>query len=155
VEKELYYEDFAAGQQFRSRRSFTLTKDDIIAFARLYDPQPQHTSEEEAKSSVFGELVASGWHTAATTMRLKAETDLVRVAGGLVGLGLDKVRWPRPTMPGDSLSILVTVLEKRVSESLPGKGIVRYKVETLNQKGELAMEMLTAVIVPIRDPARR
>lgn len=152
--QELYYEDFAAGQQFRSRRSFTLTKDDIIAFAKVYDPQPQHIDEEGAKNSVFGELVASGWHTAATTMRLKAETDLVRVAGGLVGLGLDKVRWPRPTMPGDSLSILVTVLEKRVSGSQPGKGIVRYKVETLNQKGELAMEMLTAVIVPIRDPAR-
>ena len=146
----LYYEDFAAGQQFSSTRSYTMHKDDAIAFAREYDPQAQHTDEEGAKESLFGELVVSGWHTAAASMRLKTETELFNVPGGVVGMGLESVRWPRPVKPGDSIHIIVTVLEKRTSSSRPEKGIIKYKVETFNQKNELVMEMITAVMVPRR-----
>ena len=151
MSKEYYYEDFEAGQQFRSPRSYTIEKESAVAFAREYDPQSQHIDEQEAKDSIFGELVVSGWHTAAATMRLKTETELFKVANGLVGMGLENVRWPMPTRPGDTLRIVVTVMQKRLSNSRPDKGIVKYKVETFNQRDELVMEMKTAVLVPRRD----
>ncbi len=146
----LYYEDFTIGQKLESRSHYTISRESAIAFAQEYDPQAQHLDDEKAKKSIFGELVVSGWHTAAATMRLKTETDLARIAGGLVGLGTETMRWPRPTMPGDTLRLVITILDKRLSQSKPGKGIVRYKAETLNQKGELMMEMFTNVIVPCR-----
>ncbi|MEJ0009673.1 MAG: MaoC family dehydratase [Alphaproteobacteria bacterium] len=146
---ELYYEDFEVGQKFESG-TYVMDRQDIIDFAREYDPQPQHIDEEGAKASLFGTLVASGWHTAAASMRLKIESPMSRVAGGLVGMGLEEVKWPRPVYPGDELHVVVTVLEKRESKSKPGKGVIRYKVETFNQKDELVMEMRTAVIVPLR-----
>src|SRR5579872_3085033 len=151
MSKAYYYEDFAVGQQFKSKRSYTIGKEDAIAFAREYDPQDIHIDEAKAKEGMFGGLVVSGWHTAAASMRLKTETELFKVAGGVVGLGLESVRWPRPTMPGDSLRIVITIVEKRLSNSRPGFGIVRYKVETLNQRDELVMDMLTAVIIPCRN----
>lgn len=152
--KELYYEDFEIGQQFRSQKSYTIDKDSAIAFAMEYDPQLQHIDEEGAKDTLFGKLIVSGWQTAAITMKLKTETELFNVANGLVGMGLESVRWPRPTFPGDSLRIVVTVLEKRPSNSRPDKGIIKYKVETLNQSDELAMEMVIAVIAPRHAPAQ-
>jgi len=150
MREALYYEDFEVGQQFKSSEDYMMDMDAVIAFAHEFDPQPMHLDKELAKESAFGQLVASGWHTAAATMRLKTRTDLHRIAGGLVGLGIDGMRWPRPTLPGDSLRIVVTVLDKRLSNSRPGQGIVKYKVETFNQRNELAMEMTTAVIVPLR-----
>ena len=152
MSKALYYEDFAIGQQIHSEGTHTVEKDDIIAFARQYDPQSQHIDEEGAKTSLFGTLVASGWHTAAMTMRLKTRSILFDVKDGLVGIGIESIRWPRPTLPGDTLRLVVTILDKRTSKSRPDKGIVKYKAETLNQRGELAMEMITAVIVPRREP---
>ena len=146
----LYYEDFAIGQKLESRRHYTIDREGAIHFAKEFDPQDQHLDDEKAKDSVFGELVVSGWHTAAATMRLKTETDLARIAGGLVGLGTESMRWPRPTMPGDTLRLVVTILDKRLSQSKPGRGIIKYKVETFNQKGELMLEMFTNVIVPVR-----
>jgi len=151
MDKEFYYEDFEVGQQLRNRRDYTIDKESALAFAREYDPQLQHLDEEEAKASQFGALVVSGWHTAAATMRLKTETDLFKVANGLVGMGLESVRWPQPTKPGDSLRIVVTILEKRLSKSKPGFGVVKYKVETLNQRDEMVMEMVTAVLIPRRN----
>jgi acyl dehydratase len=148
--KKLYYEDFEVGQQLHSARSYTLDKEGAIDFAKEFDPQHQHIDEEKAKDSVFGELVVSGWHTAAATMRLKTETDLAHISGGLVGLGTESMRWPRPTMPGDTLRLVITILDKRLSQSKPGKGIIRYKAETLNQKDELMLEMITNIIVPCR-----
>lgn len=149
MSRELYYADFSVGQQMKSGRSITVEKADTIGFAREYDPQPYHLDEEAAKHTAVGELIASGWHTAAVSMRLKLETDLKHVAGGLLGLGVESLRWPRPTMPGDTLRIVITVLEKRLSNSKPGKGIVKYKLETFNQKDELMMEMITAIWVPV------
>jgi acyl dehydratase len=150
MSRELYYEDFTVGQRMESARSITIEKADTIAFAQLYDPQPYHVDEEGAKKMMFGGLIASGWHTAAVSMRLKLETDLRYVAGGLLGMGIENLRWPRPTLPGDSLRIAITILEKRLSRSKPDKGIIKYKLETWNQNDELMMDMITAVIVPVR-----
>lgn len=150
MSEPLYYEDFSVGQQFGSARSYVIEKDDALAFAREFDPQAQHTDEEGAKKSLFGELVVSGWHTAAASMRLKTETELFKVADGVVGMGLESVRWPIPTRPGDALRITITILAMRASTSRPDKGIIKYKVETFNQRGELAMEMITSVMVPRR-----
>jgi acyl dehydratase len=152
MEHARYFEDFSIGQQFRSTRSYTIEKENAIAFAREFDPQLHHVDEEDAKDSQFGELVVSGWHTAAASMRLKSETELFQIKGGVAGLGLDHVRWPRPTRPGDSIRILITILSMRPSNSKPDKGIINYKVETFNQRDELVMEMTTAVIVPRRMP---
>lgn len=149
--KEYYYEDFEVGQQFRTGTQ-EVDRDIAIAFARDYDPQPQHIDEEGAKKSIFGQLVISGWQTAAISMRLKLSTPLAKVANGLVGVGLESVKWPRPVLPGDTLYVIVTVLEKRTSNSRPDKGIVKYKVETFNQRDEKVMEMITSVFMP-RKPA--
>jgi acyl dehydratase len=146
----LYYEDFAVGQQFRSAREYVMEKDAAITFAQEFDPQAQHVDDAAAKESLFGQLVVSGWHTAAATMRLKTETDLFRVAEGVVGMGLETVRWPVPTLPGDRLRIVITILAMRISVSRPTKGIIRYQVETFNQRDERAMEMVTSVMVPRR-----
>lgn len=143
----LYYEDFEPGWQFTTR-GYHLEKDDSIRFATAYDPQYFHIDEEKAKAGIWGELVASGWQTAAITMRLKTESPLRHVAGGLIGLGLESVRWPRPVFPGDTLHAVITVTEKRASTSKPGYGVVKYKVETFNQNHELVMEMITAVLMP-------
>lgn len=150
MSKELYYEDFTVGQKIEGDGRYTVEKDSAIAFAEEYDPQQHHLDEEVAKNSLFGELVISGWHTAAITMRLKTQTKLFDVSGGLIGIGLESVRWPLPTLPGDELRVVITIMEKRVSKSRPDKGIIKYKVETLNQRDEMAMEMITSVFVPVR-----
>lgn len=147
---ELYYEDFHVGQQLRSPRPYTVTRESALAFAQEYDPQDQHIDEVGAKESLFGQLVVSGWQTGAISMRLKFELTLFRIADGVVGMGLDNVRWPNPTLPGDSLSMVLTILAMRPSGSRPNKGIISYKAETFNQHGELAMEMTATVIVSRR-----
>ena len=149
MSKELYYNDFTLGQRMESASSITIEKADAIGFAQQFDPQPYHIDDEGAKNTMFGELIVSGWHTAAVSMRLKLETDFRYVAGGLLGLGVEYLRWPRPTFPGDTLRIVITVLEKRQSNSKPDKGIIKYKLETFNHTNDLVMEMVTSVIMPI------
>src|SRR5437762_1771587 len=129
-----YWEDFAVGQAFRAG-DITLTAEQITAFATDFDPQPAHTDPAAAADTFFGELVASGWHTAALTMRLLVQCGL-NVPGGLVGVGLDEVKWPRPVRPGESLRIIAEVLEVRALKSRPQQGIVRVHVKTLNQDDE-------------------
>lgn len=148
----LYYEDFTVGQKFNSRHDHTIRKKEAVAFAKRFDPQMQHTDVDGAKQSVFGGLVVSGWYTATLTMKLHSETDLFSVAGGLVGLGIDELRWPKPTKPGDTLHLVITVVEKRMSKSQPGNGIIQYRAEMLNQRGEIAMKMLAGIIVPCKSP---
>jgi len=143
----VYFEDFHAGQKFESSTQ-PMALDEIITFAKAFDPQPQHIDIEAAKGTLFGTLIASGWHTGAVAMKQKLETPLGRVSTGLVGMGLEQVRWPRPVYPGDSIRSIVHVLETRISTSRPEKGVVKYRVETLNQKGEPVMEMTTAVLMP-------
>jgi acyl dehydratase len=150
MSKERYYEDFEVGQQLLSRGEYLMDKESTIAFAKEFDPQPMHIDEVSSRINRFGGLIASGWHTAAATMRLKTETDLANIEGGLLGLGAEDLRWPQPTRPGDTLRLVITVLEKRLSKSKPGFGVIKYKAQTLNQRNEVAMEMTTAVLAPCR-----
>lgn len=122
----------------------------IRAFAAEYDPQPFHLDEEAARTSVFGRLVASGWHTMALTMRMLVEGGL-QPAWGLIGLGADELRWPRPVEPGDVLQAEWEVIEVRTSSSRPDRGIARCRITTRNQRGEVVLTLITTVLVPRRD----
>jgi acyl dehydratase len=119
----------------------------IKAFAAQYDPQPFHLDDEAARASVFGRLVASGWHTMALTMRLLVEGGL-QSAWGLIGLGADELRWPRPVVPGDVLQAEWEVIEIRPSSSRPDRGVVRLRVTTRNGRGEVVLTLVTTVLVP-------
>lgn len=144
----LYFEDLAVGQTYATG-SRTMDLESIRAFAAEFDPQPFHLDEAAARSSVFGALVASGWHTAAVAMRLMVDGEL-RVAGGLVGLGLEELRWPRPVRPGDTIRVASEVLELRESRSRPDRGLVRVRNTTRNQDGEPVMVHVVTMIVPRR-----
>jgi acyl dehydratase len=150
---EGYFEDFAVGQVFRPNGRVRVDKADIIAFAQKYDPQPFHLDEEAARRSIFGRLVASGWHTAAMTMSLIARADF-RAAGGTVGLGFDNLRWPMPVLPGDELRIESEVLEVRPSRSRPDQGLVKMRTRTLNQDDEVVQEVMSNAMVPRRPGGR-
>jgi acyl dehydratase len=146
---ERYFEDFAVGQVFKPSGRVRVEKEDIIAFARKFDPQPFHLDKEAARHSIFGRLVASGWHTAAMTMSLIARADY-RAAGGTVGLGFDSLRWPVPVGPGDVLHIVNEVLEVRPSRSRPDRGLVKIRTQTFNQNGEVVQEVIGNAMVPRR-----
>lgn len=133
----LYLEDFAAGQ-VRESPPRTLTKDEIIAFARQYDPQPFHVDEAAAAQSVFGGLIASGWQTLGIMMRLMWDTFLKDTAS-LGSPGSDEIRWLMPVRPGDTLRARFTIVEVVPSRSKPDRGIVRTFTEVLNQRGEVVM----------------
>lgn len=130
--------------------AFTIDKEHALAFARQYDPQYYHIDEKAAESSQYGRLIVSGWQTAAVTMKLKTTSKLVKITGGLLGLGIESMRWPRPVYPGDTLHAVITIIDKRPSASKPTHGVMKYKIETINQNGEVVMEMHTAVWVPRR-----
>jgi acyl dehydratase len=142
---ELYLEDLHVGDRFESD-TFSVTEHDIIAFAQAFDPQPFHLDAEAAKQSVFRGLVASGWHTAAMTMKLFV-TGGLRLAGGSVGLGVDELRWPQPVRPGDTLRLQTEIMEIRPSRSKPDRGIIRIRNITTNQNGEVVQTFLASVLV--------
>jgi acyl dehydratase len=146
---ERYFEDFAVGQVFKPSGRVRVEKDEIIAFARKFDPQPFHLDEEAARKSIFGRLVASGWHTAALTMSLVARGEY-RAVGGTIGLGFDDLRWPIPVVPGDELRIETEVLEMRPSKSRPERGLMKMRTRTLNQNGEVVQELIANAMVPRR-----
>jgi acyl dehydratase len=143
-----YLEDFTVGETFESA-SWTIDSRQIKAFAAEFDPQPQHLDEEAAATGFFGGLVASGWHTAALTIKLVVSGEL-QVAGGLVGSGLDDFQWFRPVRPGDTLRVEYEVLEVRQSISRKDQGLVRLKVATLNQHGSPVLTLVVNLIVPRR-----
>ena len=145
---DLYLEDFEVGQVFGGTNRVRVDPADIVRFAAEYDPQPFHLDEEAAKRSVFNGLAASGWHTAALTMRLLV--DDLRIAGGLIGLGFEEMRWPRPVRPGDELRAESEVLEKRESKSRPGQGLLKMRNTTLNQRDEPVQVSVGTLIVPRR-----
>src|SRR5262245_10007313 len=145
---ERYLEDFAAGQTFGSGR-LRIDQERIRQFAGEVDPQPFHLDEHAARASIFQGLAASGWHTAALTMRLLVESDL-KPAGGIVGAGFDEFRWPRPVRPGDELHLTSEVLEVRPSKSRPGQGLIKVRTTTLNQNGEPVQIHVGNLIVPRR-----
>lgn len=146
-----YLEDFEAGQTFRSGR-IGIDGERIKSFAAEFDPQPFHLDERAASDSIFGGLAASGWHTAAITMRLLVEGDL-KPAGGIVGAGFDEFRWPRPVRPGDELRVESEVLEVRASKSRPDQGVIKVRTTTLNQDNQPVQVFVGNLIVP-RRPAR-
>ncbi|TMI02170.1 MAG: MaoC family dehydratase [Betaproteobacteria bacterium] len=145
---EKYLEDFAAGQVYGSGR-ITVGKERIKAFAAEFDPQPFHLDEDAARRTIFGGLAASGWHTAALTMRLLVQSEL-KPAGGIVGAGFDEFRWPLPVRPGDELSVESEVLEVRPSKSRPNQGVIKVRTTTRNQKGEAVQVFVGNLIVPRR-----
>ena len=146
---ERYFEDFAVGQVNKESGRVRVDKAEIIAFAKKFDPQPFHLDEEAARKSIFGRLVASGWHTAAMTMSLIARSEH-RAAGGTVGLGFDNLRWPIPVYPGDELRIESEVLEVRPSKSRPDRGLIKTRTQTLNQHGQVVQELIANAMVPRR-----
>ena len=143
---ELYLEDFFAGQKFSSGR-LRVGVEEIKAFAADYDPQLFHLDEAAAKESFFGGLAASGWHTAALTMRLIVTSDF-RPAGGVIGAG-NEISWTRPVRPGDELHIESEVLDVRLSKSQPTLGLIKVRTTTFNQKNE-PVQVLTANLVVLR-----
>jgi acyl dehydratase len=144
----MYLEDLTVGQVFHSGTA-AVEPERLKAFAAEFDPQPFHLDEAAAANSLFGGLVASGWHTAALTMRLMIESDF-RIAGGLIGAGVQEMRWPRPVRPGDVLRVESEILEVRPSQSNPGRGVVRVRNTTLNQDGQPVMVQVASLIVPRR-----
>ncbi len=147
--QERYFEDFTVGQTFRNGPAAPLTAEQIKAFAAQYDPQPFHLDEEAAKHTFFQGLTASGWHTAALTMRLFVDSD-VKPVGGYVGAGGEELRWPRATRPGDSLRVEIQVMEARVSKSRPSLGIVKMQITTYNQRDEVVQIAKPVMMVPRR-----
>ena len=143
----LYLDDLQVGQRFVSQ-SHVVDKAQIVGFARQFDPQPFHLDDEAAKETVFGELVASGWHTAAITMRLLVDGG-APIAGGIVGVG-GEIAWLKPTRPGDVLQVHCEVVEITPSRSRPDRGLVRLHAETRNQLGEAVQTFVARILVPRR-----
>jgi len=146
---EHYLEDFAIGQTFSSGR-IRIDKERAKAFAAEFDPQPFHLDETAAQSTIFRRLAASGWHTAAVTMRLLVDS-AIKPAGGIVGAGFDEFRWPHPVYPGDELRIESEVLEVRPSKSRPKQGLIKVRTTTFNQDGEIVQMLVANLVVPRRN----
>ena len=144
-----YLEDFAPGQRFGGATRIRIETERIKTFAAEFDPQPFHLDEQAAASSIFRGLAASGWHTAAATMRLLVVSDL-KPAGGIIGAGFDEFRWPRPVRPGDELRVESEVLEVRPSKSLPEQGMIKVRTTTLNQRDEIVQVTVGNLVVPRR-----
>jgi acyl dehydratase len=146
-----YFEDYVEGDSYRFG-SIAVEADEVISFAKRFDPQTFHTDPDGAKLTQFGGLIASGWHTAALTMRLFADHYLTHVAS-LASPGLDELRWLKPVRPGDTLSVRVTVLKAAPSRSKPDRGGVTSLVEVFNQTDEAVMAFKCVNIIG-RRPSR-
>ena len=135
--QDRYFEDYVPGEVHEFGK-IEVEESEMIEFARRFDPQPFHTDPVAAKQSVFGDLIASGWHTASMAMRLLVDNYISRVAS-LGPPGVDELRWRKPVRPGDTLSIRVTVLESKLSRSKRNQGTIRHYIEVLNQHREVVM----------------
>jgi acyl dehydratase len=144
----LYLEDLTVGLTATSGE-ITVTAPAIKAFAAEFDPQSFHLDEKAARKSLFGGLVASGWHTAAMTMRLVA-TESIPFVDGTLGAGIDELKWPTPVRPGDRLHIESEVIAVRPSQSKPRFGLVRVHTKTLNQDGAVVQSLIANIMVPRR-----
>ena len=142
---ERFLEDLKVGERFQSDQ-YIVTEEQIVTFAREFDPQPFHIDLKIAEKSIFKGLAASGWHTAAITMRLFVQA--TNFAEGAVGLGVDELRWPTAVRPGDSLWVEVEIVDLRASRSKPGHGIIRIRNVTRNQRGEIVQTMFANAMVP-------
>ena len=145
-----YFEDYLEGDVHRFG-PIAVETDEVVSFAKRFDPQTMHTDPEAAKHTPFGGLIASGWHTAALMMRLYVEHYLTHVAS-LASPGVDELRWLKPVRPGDMLSVRVTVLKAVPSKSKPDRGAVTSFVEVINQAGEVAMTLKVVNFIAKRPP---
>ena len=141
-----YFEDFTVGLTFRSPLAIAVTAERIKSFAAEFDPQPSHVDEATARGSLFGELVASGWHTAAVAMRLIVDSDL-GLSGHGAGVAIESMRWLRPVRPGDSLRIEGTVTETRPSRSHADRGVVKFQAVVYNQRDEIVLDGVHVVVL--------
>lgn len=137
--EERYFEDYLVGD-IHQFGTIAVEQDEVVAFAKRFDPQDFHTDPVAAKATQFGGLIASGWHTAGLMMRLYADHYLTKVAS-LASPGVDELRWIKPVRPGDALSVKVTVLDAVPSRSKPDRGVVTSFIEVLNQAGDVVMSM--------------
>jgi len=144
----LFLEDFTVGQKHLTGK---LRVDDaaIKAFAAQFDPQPFHLDEDAARGSLFDGLAASGWHTAALTMRLLVDSEM-KPAGGIIGTRAEELRWPRPVRPGDEVHVEAEVLEVRPSNRRPGEGYVKMRSTTINQHGQPVQVLVMNLLVQAR-----
>jgi acyl dehydratase len=144
---ERYFEDLQPGARFESDW-LQVNEKQLIEFAHKFDPQMFHLDRKTAERSIFKGLVASGWHTAAMTMRLFVQT--LNFAHGAIGLGVDELRWPQAVRPGDALRVETEIVEARLSRSKPRHGIIRLRNVTTNQRGEVVQSMYANALVPRR-----
>ncbi|MDF9746876.1 MaoC family dehydratase [Natrinema salsiterrestre] len=145
-----YYEDLEVGDT-REFGEYHVTKEEIIEFAEKYDPQPFHVDEEAAEDSAFGELVASGWHTASMCMRLLVDGP-IQDRASMGARGVDELRWKQPVKPGDTLSIRTEILDKQVSESDPRRGYVDSRLEGVTQDGDVVISWIAHGMIARRNP---
>jgi acyl dehydratase len=143
-----YFEDLQVGERFSSG-ALEVPGKAIIEFAEKFDPQKFHLNPQSAERSIFKGLVASGWHTAAMTMRLFVKT--LNFAEGAIGLGVDELRWPNAVRPGDVLRVETEIISARLSESKPKHGVIRLRNITTNQRGEVVQTMYAHALVPKRE----
>ena len=146
--QDLYFEDFYPGQIFNSERSYRVTAKEIISFVEKYDPQPFHIDEAAGKVSFFSGLCASGWLTAAIVMRLRVES--IKVAGGMIGAGVEEMRWTHPVRPDDSLRTQAEILQVRHSANRPDYGVVRSRTTVFNQHDVVVMRSIVNFLAPLR-----
>jgi acyl dehydratase len=144
---ERYFDDLRCGERLQSAE-YIVTEEEIINFAREFDPQPFHLDAAVADKTIFGGLIASGWHTAAITMRLFVKT--LNFAEGAIGLGVDELRWPNAVKPNDVLQVETEIVDLRESRSKPSHGIVRIRNITTNQRGEIVQTMFASALVSRR-----
>jgi acyl dehydratase len=147
--KERYFDDLKIGDRFQSE-PLDVKEKELIEFAHKFDPQMFHLDRKSAERTIFKGLIASGWHTAAMTMRLFVQT--MNFVEGAIGLGVDELRWPNAVRPGDVLRVETEIVDLRPSRSKPAHGIVRLRNVTTNQRGEVVQTMLASALVPRRKP---
>jgi acyl dehydratase len=149
--KELYFEDFYVGQTFQSVMSAKISAEEIKEFGRKYDPQPFHLDEAAGQGSFFKGLAASGWLTAAIVMRLRVQS--ITVAGGMIGAGVEEMRWTHPVRPGDSLRTEIEVVGVRHSGSRKDYGIVRTRTLVYNQENIVVLRSTVNFLAPLKPTA--
>src|ERR1700691_5283211 len=149
--KELYFEDFHVGQKFNSVSSYRVTAEEIKEFGQKYDPQPFHLDEAAGQGSFFKGLAASGWLTAAIVMRLRVQS--IKVFGGMIGAGVEEMRWTEPVRPGDTIRSETEVLGVRHYHNRPDLGIVRTRSLAFNQDNKLVLRSTVNFLAPLKSKA--
>jgi acyl dehydratase len=147
----IYYEDLEVGSTSKFGR-YDVTRDEVMEFARKYDPQPFHLDDEAAAKTHFGRLSASGWHTCAMTMAMLVENMKTSRQAGLGSPGMDNLRWVKPVYPGDTLRVETTIIEKRRSKNRPDMGLFKSDLTIFNQDDEPVMTMRSNGLIKVRDP---